>query len=328
MQSNNGIQKEQEKSSIKSGVTQAGGRELYQKVSHAEAAALKITTVDSEGLPAEYTRIFLPHQRLILLGGGYISFELCRFAAELDFEVIVVDDRKEFARQGRFLGASQVICGDYPTAIRRLQITPYDFVAVMTRGHAYDGFCLRSILDGGMPYYLGLVGSRKRTSLLKESLEAEGYAREMLEQIHTPIGLDIQARTPAEIGISILAQLIACRNSQTPKIKGMLDFTNSDLQLLKFMAETEKPYMLAVVIAKEGSAPVSTGAMMAVNREGIAGGTIGGGSGEFEIAGRAMHLLSQGKLEMLEVNMTNEAAGNLGMVCGGVMKVWLEYVGF
>ena len=85
--------------------------------------------------------------------------------------------------------------------------------------------------------------------------------------------------------------------------------------------------MLAVVLEKSGSAPVAGGALMAVDRKGIAAGTVGGGLGEFQAAQEAAKVLAEGRSRMILVNMTNQDAASQGMICGGTLKIWLEYCG-
>ena len=302
-------------------------RNLYREVSGGKPGKLIFNVTDLDGSRKQFVRQFLPHQRLILLGGGHIALELCRLASELDFEVAVADDRQEFASGERFPRASRVLCGNFEETIEKLEITSCDFVTVMTRGHLADGVCLRKVLQGTMPRYLGMVGSRRKTALLKSALLEEGFSPEQLDQIYAPIGLEIGARTPAEIAISILAQLIQARSGQMEKEEGLLDYCNSDMDLLKFMAETTSPYVLAVVMEKCGSAPVAGGAVMAVTRAGIAAGTVGGGRGEFEVIREAVRLLETGESRMVEVNMTGQEAAGHDMICGGTLKVWLEYCG-
>lgn len=303
-------------------------RKLYDLVSQGQEARIRFRTLDAEaGAPREYVRLFVPHQRLILLGGGHISCELCRLASWLDFEVTVVDDRPEFASEERFPQASRVICGEFEQAIEMLRITPYDFVAIMTRGHAGDEVCLRNILKGAMPAYLGMVGSKRKTALMRERMLGLGFSERLLDRVEAPIGLAIGARTPGEIGVSILAQLIEYRNRAVKKEEGLLDFTNSDKNLLSFMAKTEEPYVLAVAVEKSGSGPVAGGAVMAVDENGIAAGTVGGGRGEFDAAQAAREALHCRRSAMVTVNMTNREAADAGMICGGTLKIWLEYCG-
>ena len=302
-------------------------KNLSEAVTGGREGRIRFQTVEEPGKSREYVRLFAPHQRLILLGGGHISCELCRLAAWLDFEVVVADDRPEFANESRFPQASRVICGDFVPVIRELEITSYDYVAVMTRGHACDGECLEEILRGTMPAYLGMVGSKRKVALVRRSMLDQGFSEALLDRVEAPIGLAIGARTPGEIAVSILAQLIEYRNREQEKEDGLLDFTNSDPELLKFMAETKEAYVLAVVVEKSGSAPVSGGALMAVGRDGIAAGTVGGGRGEFEAALAAGKVLESGRSAMITVHMTNQEAAGEGMICGGTLKIWLEYCG-
>ena len=107
-----------------------------------------------------YTRLFRPKERLILLGAGHIAQPLCEIASMLGFAVIVVDDRPLFANHPRFPQAERIVCGAFPHAIERLQIHAGDHVAVITRGHRYDADCLRTLLAGTMPRYLGMLRFR------------------------------------------------------------------------------------------------------------------------------------------------------------------------
>ena len=119
---------------------------------------------------------------------GDISQALCDFAAELDFDVTVADDRPDFANYTLFPKAAEVICDTFYSAIKKLHISPFDYVAVLTRGHRWDQLCLESIFSGRYPSYLGLVGSGRRVSGLFDILEKEGFSRDLMEKVHTPIG--------------------------------------------------------------------------------------------------------------------------------------------
>ena len=118
-----------------------------------------------------FTRRFYPPSRLILLGGGHISQALCAFASQLDFAVTVVDDRPDFANSALFPTAEHIVCDSFETAVAGLNVTQADYVAVLTRGHRWDADCLRVLLKGRFPFYLGLVGSRRRVRGLMDRLE-------------------------------------------------------------------------------------------------------------------------------------------------------------
>lgn len=138
---------------------------ILQSIEQGKSAALQLE-IDGQ----QYTRNYLPKERLILLGGGHIAQPLCTIASMLGFSVVVVDDRPMFVNKPRFPEADQLVCDDFPHAIEQLEVRPGDYIAVITRGHRYDADCLRTILAGTMPKYLGMIGSRRRTVALLELL--------------------------------------------------------------------------------------------------------------------------------------------------------------
>ena len=274
-----------------------------------------------------YTRKFQAPRRLLILGCGYVAQSLCRFASQLEFEVYACDDRPSFANPYTMPDAKEVLCDTFPAAIKALHLTGNDFIAIVTRGHKHDADCIRTIYETGIhPAYIGLIGSRRRVAGLFENLCAEGIHPSFLDQIHTPIGLDIGAVTTDEIAISILAELILCRSSlSSGKEAGLLEQTNMDPVFLASL-QTEEPKAIAVVVERKGSTPVKTGAIMAVNAMGQSFGTIGGGCGEHEVLRKALDVLKEKKDAFLSVDMTNDFAGEEGMVCGGTMDVIIQYI--
>lgn len=293
----------------------------------------------------DYIRRWVPKERLILLGGGHIAQPLCRIGAMLDFSVTVVDDRPDFANRFRFMEAEQVICGEFGQVIDRLHPGAEDFVCVITRGHRFDAVCLRHLLSGEETKYLGMIGSKRRVAGLMELLHQEGYARTRLDRICAPIGFPIHAQTTAEIAVSIAAQLVEYRRRDVgnSRLQGeenrqaqYLPQMNVDLDLLDALAEPKEPQVLAVVIATKGSTPVKAGAMMTVGRLGRIAGTIGGGCGEAEVIQTARKMAGRENAEkdedqtvnnkVISVSMTNDAAAEEGMACGGMMEVLLETI--
>lgn len=290
---------------------------LYHSLQDGKTA---FRTVEADGVT--YIRNFRPRERLILLGGGHIAQPLCRYAADLDFSVTVVDDRPSFANRSRFPEAESVICDAFSSAIQQLQVSGQDYVAVITRGHRYDAECLRTILAGTFPRYLGMIGSKRRVLGLFQRLEDEGFSRETLDRIHAPIG----ALTVKEIAISIVAQLIQNRRQDTGRRSKstVLAAEDVDLPLLKFLAENQAPKALLTVYETQGSTPVKSGAMMAVDQSLRTAGTIGGGCGENAVLLEAHRLIGTGGRRCVTVDMSNDVAAEVGMVCGGQMKVLIE----
>ncbi len=267
----------------------------------------------------------LPQERLIVLGGGHIALPVCAFGAGCGFTVCVVDDRPDFANRARFPEAAEVICDSFENGIRRLKITPFDYVVVITRGHRHDADCLRALLPGEEPAYLGMIGSRRRTRGLLEMLKEEGFDEGRLQKICTPIGLNIGAVTPGEIAVSILSEVIAYK--RLPEHGDPSRFCNdSDVELstLRYLAENQDPKAIVTVIETKGSTPRGTGAKMAVSPLGKVTGSIGGGCSEAAVIQDAVRIIGTGRYQLVDIDLTGEVAESDGMVCGGTMQVLVE----
>ena len=168
-----------------------------------------------------------------------------------------------------------------------------------------------------------MIGSHRRVKGLFELLAEEGFDQERLARVHAPIGLAIGAVTPAEIAVSILAELIAARHA-LPAGEGVLPQQNTDLEALSFLSDDSRPAALLLVLSTKGSTPVKGGALMAADKLGNCAGTIGGGCGENQAILAARRLMGTGKSQVVTVDMTNDAAAMEGMVCGGTMDVLIE----
>ena len=145
-----------------------------------------------------------------IFGGGHVAQALVPVIAALSFKPVVFEDREAFCRSELFPEASRLVLGDFKAIGARVDITGRDFVMIMTRGHQSDYDVLTQILPTPAAY-IGVIGSRKKIAATKERLLADGFTTKQLERIHWPIGLAIRAKTPAEIAVSIAAELILCR---------------------------------------------------------------------------------------------------------------------
>ena len=151
-----------------------------------------------------------PTPHLYILGAGHVGQHLARGAAEAGFVVHVIDDREKFASAERFPAAHERVVEPIPDWLHRTAIPVQAFVVVVTRGHTHDLEAMRALAARDLRY-LGLIGSRAKVRRISDLLLAEGMPPECLARVHAPIGLDIGAVTPAEIAVSILAELIAVR---------------------------------------------------------------------------------------------------------------------
>jgi xanthine dehydrogenase accessory factor len=161
-----------------------------------------------------------PTPRLYIIGAGHVGQHLGRMAAEAGFRVHVVDDREKFANADRFPAAHEIIVADLAEWLHAADIPPSAYVAVVTRGHRHDLDALRALAARDLRY-LGLIGSRAKVVRIFDALAAEGMPPECLARVHAPIGLSIGAVTPAEIAISIVAEMIAVRRGVETRAASM-----------------------------------------------------------------------------------------------------------
>ena len=239
---------------------------------------------------------------LFVCGGGHISLEISKLAQFLDYKTVVMDPREEFANKERFPLAENVICDDFDN------IEKYDvknaFYIVVTRGHADDLKCVSRLLKIENSY-LGMIGSKKKVKATFESLKEMGFSEEEISKIHAPIGIPIKAITPAEIAVSIMAQIIDIRNTVNPS------------SVSKELLNTDEEGVLCIITKKEGSSPRGEGSMMFVTKDRIID-SIGGGIIEALAIKKARTVT---KCVEEEYVLDNKTSADTGMICGGYNKV-------
>jgi xanthine dehydrogenase accessory factor len=153
----------------------------------------------------------IPAMTVFIFGAGHVAKELAPLCGLVGFRTVIIDDRQEFANEERFPQASGIhVPASFTEAFEDLHIHAGSFIVVMTRGHLHDRNVLARALktDAG---YVGMIASRRKRDVIYRSLLDEGFAEEDVKRVHSPIGVDIGARTPAEIAVSIAAELIAAR---------------------------------------------------------------------------------------------------------------------
>jgi xanthine dehydrogenase accessory factor len=155
----------------------------------------------------------LPRVTLLIVGGGHVGQAVARLAAEVDFDVWVLDDRAAYASRERFPAAHRLLVGDIGVTLRDLaaEVTPSTFCLIVTRGHAHDEEALYHLATTPAGY-VGMIGSKRKIRLIYDDLLARGIPEEALARVHAPLGFAIGSQTVPEIAVSIVAELIACRN--------------------------------------------------------------------------------------------------------------------
>lgn len=161
----------------------------------------------------------LPVPRLVMVGGGHVGQAVAAQAALLGFEIIVVEDRPEFAQPELFPPHVRTECGNIEDILRKMPMDSDTSVVLATRGHSKDAEALRACIHREMGY-LGMIGSRRKVPLMRKMFIERGWAtEEQWEKLYAPIGLDIGAVSVQEIATAILAQIITVRRKgSAPRI--------------------------------------------------------------------------------------------------------------
>jgi xanthine dehydrogenase accessory factor len=145
--------------------------------------------------------------RLVIAGGGHIGLGLSLIAKLLGYEVIIVDNRREFSDKIRFPHVDRVICGRYEKVLPKLAMDAKTAIVIVTHGHLHDASVLAAALASEAGY-IGMIGSRRKIRHIFGQMRRKGFSSRRLKDVYTPIGLDIGAETPEEIAVAIAAELI------------------------------------------------------------------------------------------------------------------------
>ncbi len=186
-----------------------GDSSLDERARGAALEALRQGTARTIPLGEGYELLVEPvvaTPRLVVVGGGHVGLALAKLGVALEFDVTVIDDRPEFANRERFPGVAEVMAMDMVQALETMPIGWNTYIVVATRGHKLDMHCLRAAARTEARY-VGLLGSKRKTILIERTLREEGIPEERLRDVHAPIGLDLGGRTPAEIALSVLAEI-------------------------------------------------------------------------------------------------------------------------
>ena len=186
-----------------------GDAALDARAREAAAEALRRGTARTSALGDDHELLVEPvlaKPRLVIAGGGHVALALARMAGLLEYEITVVEDRAEYAERERFPAGVEIAQGEIAPTLEALGVGWNTFVVIATRGHKMDAHCLRAAVKSDARY-VGLLGSKRKTVLIAKMLRDEGVAEERLRAVHAPIGLDLGGRTPAEIALSVLAEL-------------------------------------------------------------------------------------------------------------------------
>lgn len=150
---------------------------------------------------------------LYVFGCGHIGLETARIADLVGFKTIVLDDREQFVNAARFPQSTPILLDSFET-LPELAVDANSYIVIVTRGHLHDLTVLDYALRTGAGY-IGMIGSRRKRDAVYRHMEEKGHDRDALARVHSPIGIEIGSETPAEIAVSIVAELIRTRASIT-----------------------------------------------------------------------------------------------------------------
>lgn len=165
----------------------------------------------------------------------------------------------------------------------------------------------------------GMIGSRLRVAKVLDYLGDQGISRTLLNQVYTPIGLKIGAESPEEIAVSIMAEIIQVKNKKT----GLATYSKD---LIDYILDQKNnlPKALITIVSRKGSSPRDVATKMIVSQDGKMVGTIGGGCVEADIRQMALSCINNSESKLVQVDMTGQEAEDDGMVCGGVIELFVD----
>ena len=264
-----------------------------------------------------YLEFIFPESEIIICGAGHVSLPVIKIGKLLGFKTIVIDDRLSFINEAKRAGADEVFCQPFDEALDNIKGSPNSYFVIVTRGHRHDQLCLKTILNKENNY-IGMIGSKRRVSIVFQELIERGVNPEALDKVRSPIGLNIGAQTPEEIGLSILSEIVAVKNE---RVSGE-GFTKELLKAIN--TDDDRKKALGTIVLKKGSAPRGVGSKILIYEDGSIKGTIGGGCVESDVILKAIDYSKNNQSELLTLGLIAEASAEEGMACGGVVKVWLE----
>lgn len=259
---------------------------------------------------------------LVICGGGHVGHAVYELGLFLGWNVTIVEDREEYCSKEMYPNATRLI-GKYSNILSNMELS-HAAIVVATRGHKFDKSCVSAILPKSYKY-LGMIGSKTKVAATMDLLKKEITDGEIkcniskLSQICSPIGLDIKAQTPEEIAVSIISEIIKITKSDKKQIQ-------MKVKDIEELSKQEQSFVVARIIEKRGSAPREVGSFLAILNDGTLIGTVGGGAVEATVIHNCKKLLTNPSkdCEIFYHDLSNEKASNLGMICGGNVKVLIK----
>ncbi len=158
-----------------------------------------------------FISVFSSRPKLLIAGGGHIALELYKIGIQLNFSVVIFDNRPEFCNEERFPDAFELFPGDISENLKKYPVNDNCYIVIVTHGHIHDEISLRSVIQSNAAY-IGMIGSKTKIPFIFENLKKHGVSDDFIKKVYSPIGLKLGGNTPAEIAVSIISEILIVKN--------------------------------------------------------------------------------------------------------------------
>lgn len=200
-------------------------KQAMDRMERDESGMIRVEITEPGGAASEcigqvdlFVQVFTQRDNLLLIGAGNVAHAIYRIAEMLDYETVIVDDRPDFANKDRFPAAKQILAGPFEETLVDLPINAKTNIIIATHGHAYDLMALRAVVRSDAKY-VGMLSNRKKAKRIRETLAEEGVETLWLDKVYTPVGLSLGGTRPAEIAVSVMAEIQAVKYGKLHQFK-------------------------------------------------------------------------------------------------------------
>jgi len=157
-----------------------------------------------------FVQVFAQKDELILIGAGNVGYAMYQIGVMLDYDIIIVDDREEYANKKRFPEAKKIYFGEFKNILKEVAIGKNSNIIIATHGHEFDQLALEAVANSDAKY-IGMLSNRRKAKKMLDKLREKGVSESKINSIFTPIGLSIGGSKPVEIALSIMSEIIALK---------------------------------------------------------------------------------------------------------------------
>ncbi|MBC2397072.1 XdhC family protein [Clostridium tetanomorphum] len=159
-----------------------------------------------------FIKSFVPKDKLLIVGAGHVGQSIYKFSELLGFNIIVFDDREEFANKENFPKADGIILGDIKESLLKYPVDENTYVIIVTRGHNFDEEALESVIYSKAKY-IGMIGSKNKVKTIINNLKNKGIEEKALKKVYAPVGIKLGGSTPIEVALSIISEMMLIKNN-------------------------------------------------------------------------------------------------------------------